>query len=230
MLNTDAMSSFHRTVAGLCLILAPLVLAIAQPINPGDGDAGWVQTMSEVPGRIQAASLLVILSSVLFVPALIGLLHLMGHRGSVLGHIGVGLMLIGVIGHAVWAGFEIVLVWMATSEIDQTQLSAVVDDGAPSSIGFTVILIMFLVGFFVGSFFLAAGLWRSGAVPRWATACIVAGVLPDFLPIDNESVQEAVLMTGLALMVIGFGVIGVKLLKGPEVESRVTSFVTTTRS
>lgn len=218
MRNADGVGSFHRTVAGLCLILAPLVLAIAQPINPGEGDAGWVQAMADMPGRIQAASLLVILSSLLFVPALIGLLRLVRQRGSVLGHVGVGLMLIGVIGHAVWAGFEIVLVWMATSEIDRAQLSAVVNDGAPSSIGFTVVLLMFLAGFFLGAIVLAAGLWRSGAVPRWAAACIAAFPLSEFIPIGNESIQESVFMIGLTLMVIGFGAIGLKLLKGQELE------------
>lgn len=209
---TDA-DNFRRTLAGLCLILAPLVLALAQLVHPGQGEAGFVQMMVDYPGRVEAASLLVILSSVLFVPALVGLLRLMRDRGSVLGHVGVGLALIGVIGHAVWAGFEIVLVWMANSKIDQAQLSAVVD-GGPSGIGFTLILLMFMAGFFLGLIFLAAGLWRSRAVPWWAAVLIAVGPLSEFLPIDNE----AVFMTGLALFVIGFGVIGMTLMRTPDTE------------
>ena len=110
MLNINGADNFRRTMAGVCLILAPLVLALAQLVHPGQGEAGFAQTMADNPDRVQAASLLVILSSVLFVPALVGLLRLMPDRGTVLGHVGVGLALIGVIGHAVWAGFEIVLV------------------------------------------------------------------------------------------------------------------------
>ena len=147
MLKINDADNFRRTMAGVCLILAPLVLALALLVHPGQGEAGFVQTMAENPGRVEAASLLVILSSVLFVPALVGLLRLMPDRGTVLGHIGVGLALIGVIGHAVWAGFDIVLVWMANSEIDRAQLSAVVDAGPPSGIGFTLILLMFMAGF-----------------------------------------------------------------------------------
>ncbi len=109
MLNIDDADSFRRMTAGVCLTLAPLVLALAQLVHPGQGEGGFVQTMADNPGRIQAASLLVILSSVLFVPALVGLVRLMRDRGTVLGHLGVGLALIGVIGHAVWAGFEVVL-------------------------------------------------------------------------------------------------------------------------
>ncbi|HSH81142.1 MAG TPA: hypothetical protein VLA19_21620, partial [Herpetosiphonaceae bacterium] len=149
-----------------------------------------------------------ILSSVLFVPALVGLLRLVRDRGTVLGHLGVGLALIGAIGHAIWAGFEIVLVWMANSEIDRTQLSTVVDGGPPPGIAFTVILLMFMAGFFLGLIFLAAALWRSGAVPRWAAALIAVGPLFEFLPLDNE----AVMMSGVALFVIGFAVIGLKLM------------------
>ncbi len=214
MLKIDDADNFRRTMAGVCLILAPLALALALLVHPGQGEAGFVQTMAENPGRVEAASLLVILSSVLFVPALVGLLRLMPDRGTVLGHIGVGLALIGVIGHAVWAGSDIVLLWMTNSQIDRAQLSAVVDGGAPSGIGFTLILLMFMAGFFLGLIFLAVGLWRSGAVPRWAAALIAVGPLFQFLPIDNK----AVFMTGVALFVVGFGVIGLNLMRTPAAE------------
>ncbi|HSH81200.1 MAG TPA: hypothetical protein VLA19_21925, partial [Herpetosiphonaceae bacterium] len=106
MLKRGDAERLRGTLAGLCLFLAALVLAVAQLVHPGQGEAGFVQTMVDNPGRVQAASLLVILSSVLFVPALVGLLRLVRDRGTVLGHLGVGLALIGAIGHAIWAGFE----------------------------------------------------------------------------------------------------------------------------
>lgn len=216
MLKIWDADNFRRMIAGVCLILAPLVLA--QLVHPGQGEDGFVQAMADYPGRVEAASLLVILSSVLFVPALVGVLRLMRDRGSVLGLLGVGLVLIGAISHAVWAGFEIVLVWMANSEIDRAQLSTVVDGGPPSGIGFTLILLLFMAGFFLGLIVLAAGLWRSGRVPWWATILIVVGPLVDFLPIENEAVYNIALKIGLALFVIGFGVIGLRLMRTPGVE------------
>ncbi len=214
MLKQDRAESTRGLMSGLCLFLAALVLALAQLVHPGQGEGGFVQTVVDNPGRVQAASLLVILSSVLFVPALVGLLRLVRERGTVLGHLGVGFALIGVIGHAVWSGFEVVLVWMANSEIDHAQLSAVVDGGPPPGIAFTVVLLMFMAGFFLGLIFLAAALWRSGTVPRWAAALIAVGPLFEFLPIDNE----AVFMSGVALFVIGFGVIGLRLMQRSNVE------------
>ncbi len=213
-MKIDDADNFRRTMAGVCLILAPLVLALALLVHPGQVEAGFVQTMADNPGRVEAASLLVILSSVLFVPALVGILRLMRDRGTVLGLVGVGLTLIGAIGHAVWAGFDIVLVWMTNSEIDRAQLSAAVDGGPPPGIGFTLILLMFMAGFFLGLIFLVIGLWRSGAVPRWAAALIAVGPLFEFLPVDNK----AIFMAGIILFVIGFGVIGLKLMSRPDAE------------
>ncbi|MDP9458178.1 MAG: DUF4386 domain-containing protein [Actinomycetota bacterium] len=214
MSKVDGADNFRRTMAGVCLILAPLVLALALLVHPGQGEEGFVQTMVDNPGRVEAASLLVILSSVLFVPALVGVLRLMRDRGTVLGLVGVGLALIGAIGHAVWAGFDIILVWMANSQINRAQLSAAVDGGPPPGIGFTLILLMFTAGFFLGLIFLVAGLLRSGNVPWWAAVLIAVGPLVEFLPLDNK----AVFMSGLALFVVGFGVIGLRLMSGPDAE------------
>jgi hypothetical protein len=203
---TDA-NNFRRTVAGLCLIAAPLVLLLALLFHPGEGEAGLVQTVAEHPGRVEASNLLIVLSSVLFVPALIGLLRPVRGRGVILVHIGVGLALIGVIGHAVWAGFQVVLVGMVQSGVDREQLSAMVEGGPPNA-GFVVVMLMFLAGFFLGMIVLAVGLWRSRVIPRWAAVCIALAPLLDFLPVDNK----ALFLIGPALAIIGFGAMGLKLL------------------
>jgi hypothetical protein len=82
MLRIRDADNFRRTLAGLCLIAAPLVLLVAMIVHGGGGDAGLVKTLVESPGRVQAANLLIMFSSVLFVPALIGLLGLVRGRTS----------------------------------------------------------------------------------------------------------------------------------------------------
>jgi hypothetical protein len=123
---TDA-NDFRRIVAGLCLIAAPLVLLLGFLIHPGAGEAGLVQTIAEYPGRVEAANLAIIISSILFVPALLGLLRPVHGRGVMLAHVGVALALLGVIGHAIWAGMLNVLVGMVQSGIDREELSAMAD-------------------------------------------------------------------------------------------------------
>ncbi len=207
MLKIWEADNFRRTLAGISLAAAPLVLGLALLLHPGEGAAGLVQTAAEQPGRVEGANLLIVLSSMLFVPALVGLLRVIRGRGVVLAHVGVGLALIGVIGHAVWAGFQILLVGILQSGIQPEQLSTLAGNGPPNA-GSIVILLSFLAGFLLGLIFIAASLWRSRIVPRWAAVCIALVPFFDFLPTDNK----ALFLIGPALAVVGFGTIGLKLL------------------
>lgn len=211
-MKTHKVESFRRRSAGVCLILAPLILASAQFIHPGQGEGGMVQSMVDNAGRLEAASLLTILSSVIFIPAFVGILRLMPDRGTVLGHLGASLAIIGVVGHAVWAGFEVVLLWLVGSGIDRGQLAALLDGGPPEGVAISVVLLMFLAGFFFGMVFLAAGLLRAHTVPWWVALLIGVGPMFDFLPVDNELVFK----TGLVMFVIGLGITGVTLLRGTD--------------
>ncbi len=204
--------NFRRTLAGVCLIAAPLTLLAALLVHPGEGSGGFVQAIAENPGRVEVSNLLIILSSILFVPGLIGILRVIRGRGSVLAHAGVALAVVGVVGHAVWAGFQIVLVGVITGGVDQGVMSRLVEGGPPNA-GFIVVMLMFLVGFFAGSTVLAAAVWRSDALPWWAAVCLLAAVVWDFVPFGGGVVAAA---TGPALALVGFGAIGVKLLTTPD--------------
>lgn len=216
MLKIWDADNFRRTLAGLCLIAAPLVLLVALLVHPGEGGDGFVQTIADNPGRVEMSNLLIIFSSVLFVPALLGVLRLIRERGVVLAHVGIGLALIGVIGHAVWAGFQIVLVGTITGGIDQTQMSEMVEGGPPNA-GFVVVMLMFLVGFFLGLVVLAAGLWRSRAVPWWAALCLIAAAVWDFVPFGSGIVAAA---TGPVFALVGSGAVGLKILTMSDADWR----------
>lgn len=213
MLKINDANNFRRTVAGLCLIAAPLLLGVALLIGPDQGEAGLVETIAGNPTGVEVESLLIIFSSVLFVPALVGILNVVRDRGVTLAHIGVGLMLIGVIGHAVWAGFQFVLLMLVQGDIDRAQLVAALEGGGPPTAGFVVVLAMFLVGFFLGMLVLAAGLWRSGIVPKWVPLGLVVIAVGDFVPVPGGVMVSAIAdFLATALLVACSGVIGVKLL------------------
>ena len=209
---TDA-DNFRRTLAGLCLIAAPLVLLVAMIVHGGGGNAGLVKSLLESPGRVQAANLLIMFSSVLFVPALIGLLGLVRGRGVILAHVGVTLAVVGVIGHAVWAGFQIVLLGLLQSGVvDQTRMAELISGGPPNA-GFVIVMLAFMIGFFLGLLFVAGALWRSGVVPRWAAVCIFLVPFADFVPGG-----AVVSILGPVLGLVGLGAAGLKLLSMPDAE------------
>ena len=210
MLKIGDANNFRRTVVGLCLIIAPLLLLLGDIIHPAgaEGAAGLLNIMAEHPGRVETASLLTIFSSVFFVPALVGLLYLIRDRGVVLGHIGVGLALIGIVGHAVWAGFQVVLLGFIQSGVDREQLSAILG-GGPLNVGFVIVMLMFLGGFFLGLILLSISLWRSRVAPLWVAACIIAAIVWFFTPLGTIMPGEI----GGALVLIGLGWIGLKVLR-----------------
>jgi len=93
--------NFRRTLTGLSLIAAPLVVLVfwvALPDLPDD-PAAMLAASAANRERTMVAALLLMLSSVLFLPAFFGLIHLLRDRGVVLGHVGGGLALLGALGH-----------------------------------------------------------------------------------------------------------------------------------
>src|SRR4029079_9697508 len=79
------------------------------------------------PARTQVAALLLMLSSVLFLPAFVGPIHLLRTRGVVLGHLCGGLALLGVLSHIARATHFLVFVQMTTGGADQAQMIALMN-------------------------------------------------------------------------------------------------------
>ena len=215
MLKIWEPDNFRRTLAGLCCFAAPMALLLAFLVHPGAAPEDLVATVAAEPGRIQASALLTLLTALLFVPALIGVLRVLRHRGVVLGHLAVALSIIGVIGHAVFAGFQIILSFALESGVDEAALASMVE-GTPS-IGFVVVLLTFLVGFLLGMLLLAAALWRSRSVPVWVPFGLVALVVADLAPVPGGRITASLV---LAVGVVCFGAVGLVLLRMTDQEWR----------
>ena len=103
MLEINDANNFRRTLAGLCLIAAPLAFGgsdvIRLSIEGGvEEGVGQLAAIAASPGLWQVAAILNMIGVILFVPAVLGLMHLLRGRSTVLGHLGGGLALIGVPG------------------------------------------------------------------------------------------------------------------------------------
>jgi hypothetical protein len=162
MLKIWDANNFRRTLAGLCLITAPLALGAADLIRMSvEGDAQGTRAQFDLiaasPGAWQVATVLNMLGIVLFVPAVLGLLHLLHHRGAVLGHIGGGLLLIGLLGFAAHnAGYYGTLGAVSAPGIDQEQMIRFwqASETVPGNL---VWLLMFLIGYVLGMVLLGVG-------------------------------------------------------------------------
>jgi hypothetical protein len=219
MLKIWDANNFRRTLAGLCLITAPLALGAADLIRISvEGDAQGTRDqfdhIAASPGVWQVATVLNMLGIVLFVPAVLGLLHLLHHRGAVLGHIGGGLLLIGLLGLAAHnAGYYGTLGAVSAPGIDQEQMIRFWQ-AAETVPGNLVSLLMFLIGYVLGMVLLGVGLFWARVVPRWTAALIVLYVV-GFL-FAEESLLLALI--SWMLLFVGLGTIGFMLLRQSDAD------------
>jgi len=207
--------NFRRTLTGLSLIAAPLVFLAFWVTLPDlstgpDDPTAMLAAIAANRERTMVAALLLMLSLVLFLPAFVGLIHLLRDRGVVLGHLGGGLALLGILGSMAQVAHFLVYVQMTTGGADQTQMVALMSRIE----GDTALLPVRLTfaGYELGLLLLAIGLWRARVEPRWAAA----GILLSFVPfIVGQFFFEIrfFLLLMVAIRAISLGAIGWSVLR-----------------
>ena len=215
---TDA-DNFRRTLSGLCMILAPLTLGasdlIRLSVEAGDpGVRAQLDLIAASRGAWQVATIANMLGIILFVPAVLGLLHLLRDHGVVLGHVGGGLYLIGLLGLAAHnAGYYGTLATASTPSMDHDQMVRFIQAGETLPAN-TFWVVMFLADFLVGPLLLYVGLLRTRVVPRctaallllsWGTSLFAGGGL--LVPSISTTLGS-----------IGLGAIGVLVLRQSDSE------------
>ncbi len=191
MLKIWNSTNFRRTLGGLCLILAPILFAIAEityPASDGNG-AAQLDIAARNHDVMLADIYFGIASAILFIPAVFVLMHVTRRRGLVLGHVAAILTVAGVcLAHLALGGLQLMLWAMAGPGVDRQAMAAFIDKTMP-----------------VGLIVFGIAIWRSGFGYRWAGPAIAIGVVIDIvggtigLPDTLISiVSDALLATGLA--------------------------------
>jgi hypothetical protein len=208
--------SLRRTTAGACLILGPAVLVLVEILHPkGDSDAAT--QLSNVAGSTGGqywAHALALVATVLFVPAVLGLVHLTRSGRAMLAHVGGALTGIGLIALAAIVGTELV-VWQAAKNPDTAAMTTLVDQIMQSS-GF-IPLYAAALGLPIGFIVLAVALRLTGTAPTWAAAAI--GIAPA-VQIGNELAYGPKwlnVVTAIVLL-LGAGTVGSHLLTETDEE------------
>lgn len=216
MLRFSDERNFARTLAGLSLIVAPLLLLLATLISP-DLSGEPAERLAEIAdneARYITSGYLFLIAAWVFVPGLIGLWRLFRGPRVTLGQIGAGLVLLGVITTIAFFGFGAYEYEAAQPDLDPAQMAALADNVDESSVTTPLFIVTFVVGIGIGSLIVAWSLWRRQAVPPWAPAAIVAGTILGAF--SEESVALGAI--GFALLLVGFGWVGLKLLSMSDEE------------
>jgi hypothetical protein len=207
MIKLSDAHHLRKTVAGACMILAPVLLLISAILaHSSDNDAGAILgAVADDPDRFYASTVVGIAGSVLLVPALLGLMHMLREREVALGHVGGGLALLGSLMFMLFWGAALMEWQMVRGSGDGAQMTALLDRYMHTT--GTEVFFFFSLAFTIGLVVLAAGLARAHAVHSTAALALAVGavVLQVAFFVGNEAAWYVV---ATAILLVGFASIG----------------------
>lgn len=178
--STFPATTFRRRFGGAALFAATALFAAAEVLYPTEGNdpAAEIATNAAHHGQLLAAITCGLLSSLLFIPALFALMNPLRRRGTVLGHVGGGMAILGfgVSGLAL-AGVQYVLYEASAPGVDRRAVAGFISQATSDPVGAPLVLGHWFV--LLGIVALAVGLVRGRVGYRWAALALGAGPLVD---------------------------------------------------
>lgn len=200
--------SFRRVAAGVLLIVAPLLQAIAVVVDPGTwGDDREAVSFGANPALAQIQSVLYHWSWMLMAVAVLGLVHLTRRKATRLGHVAGALTVIGYLQLSGLLLSDPVEWWLGRHHSPE-EAQRILDEmlGLPGVVfGFQMPWMFF--GFF-GLPVLTVAVWRAGFVGWWAPVVVAVGYLGSFALSYGPL---TVVFWGAPVVALGW--IGVKVLR-----------------
>jgi vacuolar-type H+-ATPase subunit I/STV1 len=191
---------FRRTAAALGLVGAVITSAIwtfLEPEFPSD-PVERLAAIDEGGAGAAVSAACFAFSQLFMLAAVLGIAHLIRRGAPLLSNLGASLSVVGVLGHAVFAGSMLMTVTMAADAANREVHAGVVEDFESSPM--MAFAAAGLLGTVLGILLLSIGLWRSGAAPRWIPALLWAFLVVEFVgtALSDYATYAALLCLGLA--------------------------------
>jgi hypothetical protein len=208
MLRFSDSRNFARTLCALSLIAAPLLLLVGVLVAPdvSDDAAERLAEIEEDKSLFAAGSVLFLVAPWVFIPGMVGLIHLLRGRGVTIGQVAASLLLLGALATTVFYGASGYEYQAATGGFNTPEV-AELTDAVDDSDFFIPIFIVFLAGVVIGGIVLGIALWRSGVVAAWAGLAVSASAVVGFIA-DSKAVSAI----GFALLLAGLGATALRVL------------------
>jgi len=202
---------FRKTIAGWCMILAPVLLLAGTVFHPerDRNEAAYFANMAKDLDAQLTSHLLVLGALVLAIPVVMGLMHMLREREVALGHFGGGLAMLGLVAGVGLVAIEIVM-WQMGAQPDRAAMTTLVREVFEA----TAIQVPFVIGsaaFAVGMALLGAGLYRARACRSWTAALV--GLGPVVLAIGAYVASGPVTIVGAAFLLVGLFTLGRMVLE-----------------
>ena len=206
---------FRKTLAGVCMIGAPLLFLAAFAISPKlETASGKVLAVTaQHPDRFFISSMIAMVGVALLLGAVLGLAHMMRERGSGYGNLGGIVAVLGVLG--LMAGFSVTfMTWLMAKDgvtAADAHLLHRYNQSAPG-------VIIGVVGFCLalGIVVLAMGLYRAHFVDWWMAMLVAIG--PVLMEVAFPAHALWMAIVGSAFLLVGLGSIGLMVLRETDEE------------
>jgi MFS family permease len=214
------MSDAHhlrKLIAGTCMVLAPIAFlagTIVQPALHLD-EADQIASAAANLDAWYIAQLMFLVAIVLFVPVVLGFMHMLRERGAAAGHVGGGLALIGLVASAGITAFGMAVWQMAQPGAARDEMVALLNRIDET----TGIWIPFFLGGFafpLGLIVLAVGLASIRAVSPVIAGAIAIGAVA--LAVGFAAAVNWLLIVAAAFLVVGIGSTGLYVLRETDAD------------
>jgi hypothetical protein len=199
---------FRKTMAGLCMIGAPVLFLIGSLVTPGlsENEAKQVGLIAGDDGMALTAFVLQFAGWGLFLVAVMAMMHMLREKGARDGHVGGTLALIGTVCAIAQVGFLLALWQVAkTDQAAATSLLTGIDGIAAA------LLFLAPLGVTLGGVVLSWALYRHHFVAPWMAAAI-GGSAICFLA-GSLAYSQELYIAASALLLVGFGALGSMVLR-----------------
>lgn len=205
---------FRKTVAGIAMVGAPLcglVGAVLYPAMSTD-EAEFIASVADNETRFTVALLFSTAAVPLALFAVLGLVHLLREKRPGMGHVGGGMAIVGLIGIAMFQGFDFVLAQMVRGGADRAEMAALLARMNEDTFLPPLLALLAILGLIV----LAVASWRAHVVPV-LPALFIAGFAV-VTGIGYGTADNGIVVAGWVLMALGLGSVGLNVLTETDEE------------
>jgi hypothetical protein len=199
---------FRKTMAGLCMIGAPVLFLLGSLLTPGfsENEATQVGLIAADEGMFLTATVMQLAGWGLFLVAVMAMMHMLREKGARDGHVGGTLALIGTVCALAQTGFLLAL-WQV-AKTDQAAATSMLSgfDGIAQALLFFVPL-----GVTLGGIVLSWALYRHHFVAPWMAAAI--GISAVCFLLGSVTFSQELYIAASALLLVGFGALGSMILR-----------------
>ena len=210
MFDVSDAHRFRKTIAGLCMIGAPILFLASSLIVPGfDSDeSAFAGLIAGDADAWNTAQVLALGGWALFMCAVLGLMHMLRERGTREGHLGGAVALIGTVAALAQCGYGLALGELAKGSAESTAaLMTSVNDNALTMVALFIVPL----GVTIGGVVLAWALYRHHMVPVWIAAGIGGSAI--LYAVGAFTFSQELYIAASAVLLVGSGALGMNVLR-----------------